>query len=76
VLEQTLRAWLVAGGGPATAADALGVHRHTLRARLRRIAGLLGPGGRDLDDPATRAELWVALSASDQRAARRGAGSV
>jgi purine catabolism regulator len=73
VLEQTLRAYLIASGGLAIAAEALGVHRHTLRARLRRISGLLG---RELDDPDTRAELWVALSASDQRAARRGPGPV
>jgi purine catabolism regulator len=73
VLEQTLRACLVANGGLAAAAGVLGVHRHTLRARLRRIVGLLG---RDLDDPDTRAELWVALSESDQRATRRGAGPV
>ena len=72
-LEQTLRAYLAAHGGLAAASDTLGVHRHTLRARLRRVAGLLG---RDLDDPATRAELWVALEASDPRAVRRGPGPV
>jgi purine catabolism regulator len=72
-LEQTLRAYLAAHGGLAAASGTLGVHRHTLRARLRRVAGLLG---RDLDDPATRAELWVALEASDPRAVRRGPGPV
>ena len=34
------------------------VHRHTLRKRIRRAAELLG---RDVDQPGTRAELWVAL---------------
>jgi purine catabolism regulator len=34
------------------------VHRHTLRKRVRRAEALLG---RDLDEPGTRAELWVAL---------------
>jgi purine catabolism regulator len=58
VLEESLRAYLVAHGALAVAADALGVHRHTLRARLRRIGTTLG---RDLDDPSARAELWVAL---------------
>ncbi|WP_345154423.1 PucR family transcriptional regulator [Nonomuraea rubra] len=37
----------------------------TLRYRMRRVAELLG---RDLDEPGTRAELWLALEA-----ARRGA---
>jgi purine catabolism regulator len=58
VLEESLRAYLVAHGALAVAAEALGVHRHTLRARLRRIGTALG---RDLDDPSARAELWVAL---------------
>jgi purine catabolism regulator len=58
-LIDSLTAYLVAGGGLAEAAEALGVHRHTLRTRLRRVAAVLG---RDLDEMATRAELWVALS--------------
>lgn len=59
VLEESLRAYLVAHGALAVASEALGVHRHTLRARLRRIGTALG---RDLDDPSARAELWVALT--------------
>ncbi|HVH23992.1 MAG TPA: PucR family transcriptional regulator [Pseudonocardia sp.] len=44
------------------AAAALGVHRHTLRNRIRRAAGLLD---RDLGSAAVRAELWVALRLLD-----------
>lgn len=55
----SLRAYLAANGQGEAAARALGVHRHTLRHRMRKAADLLG---RDLDDPAVRAELWVALA--------------
>ena len=41
-----------------TAAADLGVHRHTLRYRMRRVEELLG---RSLDDADLRAELWLAL---------------
>ncbi|WP_344866843.1 helix-turn-helix domain-containing protein [Planomonospora alba] len=58
-LVESLRAYLACNGHWDAAAQRLGVHRHTLRYRMRRVAELLG---RDLDDPATRAELWVALS--------------
>jgi purine catabolism regulator len=58
VLEETLRAYLECGG-LALAADRLGVHRHTLRSRLRRIGDVLR---RNLDDATVRAELWLALS--------------
>ncbi|HEY6796478.1 MAG TPA: PucR family transcriptional regulator ligand-binding domain-containing protein [Kineosporiaceae bacterium] len=60
LLRESLRAYLGAHGALAVAAARLGVHRHTLRARLRRAAALLGE---DLDDVSTRATLWVALSA-------------
>jgi purine catabolism regulator len=36
----------------------MGVHRHTLRKRIRRAEDLLG---RDLGSPGVRAELWLAL---------------
>ena len=58
-LITSLRAYLAANGQGEAAARALGVHRHTLRTRVRRAAELLG---RDLDDPGVRAELWVALA--------------
>lgn len=59
VLIETLRTWLGLHGQTVAAAAAMGVHRHTVRDRLRRSAGLLG---RDLDDPQVRAELWLALT--------------
>jgi len=61
VLIAALHAHLAAHGALAVAAERLGVHRHTLRARLRRAGELLG---RDLDDPTSRADLWVALTAA------------
>ncbi|WP_159940740.1 MULTISPECIES: PucR family transcriptional regulator [unclassified Nocardiopsis] len=57
-LLASLRAYLAAAGRWDAASEALGVHRHTLRYRMRRIRDLL-PG--DLDDPDYRAELWIAL---------------
>ncbi|MEO5873574.1 MAG: PucR family transcriptional regulator [Streptosporangiaceae bacterium] len=59
-LRESLHAYLAANGQGDPAARALGIHRHTLRARMRRAAELLG---RDLDDPGTRAELWLAYAA-------------
>ncbi|WP_344480941.1 PucR family transcriptional regulator [Nonomuraea monospora] len=60
-LVESLRAYLDSNGHWDAAAQRLGVHRHTLRYRMRRAAELLG---RDLDDPGTRAELWLALEAA------------
>ncbi|WP_439674889.1 PucR family transcriptional regulator [Embleya sp. MST-111070] len=54
----SLRAWLARHGQWDAAAGDLGVHRHTLRYRIRRVEEILG---RTLDDPDTRAELWFAL---------------
>jgi purine catabolism regulator len=61
-LVASLRAWLEHNGHWDAAAGALGVHRHTLRSRIRRIEELLG---RDLDAPGVRAELWTALRLLD-----------
>ncbi|TDD88471.1 PucR family transcriptional regulator [Actinomadura darangshiensis] len=58
-LVETVRAYVAANGQGEAAARALGVHRHTLRTRMRKAADLLG---RDPDDPAVRAELWIALA--------------
>ena len=58
-LAATLLAWLTRHGQVDAAAADLGVHRHTVRHRLRRAESLLG---RSLDDPAMRAELYLALT--------------
>jgi len=55
---QTLRAWLAEHGQVDATAQQLGIHRHTVRHRLRRIESVLG---RSLDDPSVRANLWFAL---------------
>jgi purine catabolism regulator len=60
----SLRAWLECHGQCERAAHRLGVHRHTLRHRITRIAALLE---RDLDAPGVRAELWLALEITDYR---------
>ncbi|MFC5831021.1 PucR family transcriptional regulator [Nonomuraea insulae] len=60
-LVESLRAYLDSNGHWDAAAQRLGVHRHTLRYRMRRVADLLG---RDLDDPGVRAELWLAMEAA------------
>ncbi|WP_205730254.1 PucR family transcriptional regulator [Blastococcus sp. TF02-8] len=57
-LVESLRVWLGAHGQWEPAAARLGIHRHTLRKRIRRAEELLG---RDLDSPGVRAELWLAL---------------
>ncbi|MFC6084387.1 PucR family transcriptional regulator [Sphaerisporangium aureirubrum] len=67
-LVESLRAYLACNGHWDAAAQRLGVHRHTLRYRMRRVGELLG---RDLDDPAVRAELWVALSARPRAPLKR-----
>ncbi|MBA2888687.1 PucR family transcriptional regulator [Nonomuraea soli] len=58
-LVESLRAYLASNGHWDNAAQHLGIHRHTLRYRMRRVAELLG---RDLEDAGVRAELWVALA--------------
>ncbi|GAA2226384.1 PucR family transcriptional regulator [Streptomyces amakusaensis] len=57
-LTASLRAWLSRHGQWDAAAADLGVHRHTLRHRMRRVEEILG---RSLDDPDVRMELWLAL---------------
>ncbi|RLU96619.1 PucR family transcriptional regulator [Streptomyces griseocarneus] len=57
-LVASLRAWLARHGQWDAAAADLGVHRHTLRYRMRRVEEILG---RSLDDPDVRMELWLAL---------------
>jgi purine catabolism regulator len=68
-LVETVRAYVAANGQGEAAARALGVHRHTLRARMRKAAEILG---RDPDDPAVRAELWTALAITSSPGDRIG----
>jgi purine catabolism regulator len=60
-LVASLAAWLAHHGQWDAAAADLGVHRHTLRYRMRRVEEILG---RSLDDPDVRMELWLALKAA------------
>ncbi|MET9919031.1 PucR family transcriptional regulator [Streptomyces sp. NPDC059605] len=60
-LVASLRAWLAHHGQWDAAAVDLGVHRHTLRYRMRRVEEILG---RSLDDADVRMELWLALKAT------------
>ena len=60
-LGATLRAWLSGDARIDAAAAALGVHRHTVRARIGHAESLLGM---DLSSFTARAELWAALVAT------------
>lgn len=64
-IERSLTVWLAHHGQTSPAAAELGVHRHTMRARVQTAATLLQ---RDLDDADTRAELWAALRLGAGRA--------
>lgn len=66
-LVASLRAWLSRHGQWDAAAADLGVHRHTLRYRMRRVEEILG---RSLDDPDVRMELWLALKTISAAPAR------
>ncbi|WP_336659998.1 PucR family transcriptional regulator [Leucobacter sp. USHLN153] len=57
-LFATVRAYVSALGNHAATAEALGVHRHTVRSRLARITQLTG---RDLTLPENFLELWMAI---------------
>lgn len=63
-LVVSLRTWLAHHGQWDPSAAALGVHRHTLRHRIRTAEAMLG---RSLDAPGTRGELWFALEVLGQR---------
>lgn len=60
-LVASLTCWLEHHGHWDLASARLGVHRHTLRNRMRKVAEL---SGRDLDSPGVRAEFWLALQVS------------
>lgn len=59
-LVVTTRTWLEHGGQFDATAQALGVHRHTVRSRIALAERLLG---RDLSGFHARADLWAALLA-------------
>lgn len=59
-LVDTVRSWLEHDGSHEATARALGIHRHTVRARVATAGRLLD---RDLATFAARAELWAALRA-------------
>ena len=61
-LVESLRAYIEANGRWAEAAGSLGVHRHTLRYRMRKVEELTG---RDPADAGDRLELWLALRAHE-----------
>lgn len=60
-LVDTVRTWLAHDARIDEAARALGIHRHTVRARVAQAQQLLGI---DLSSFPARAELWAALVAS------------
>lgn len=60
-LERCLRVWLSHDARVEAAASELGIHRHTLRARIAQASQLLGT---DLSTFPARAELWAALLAA------------
>jgi purine catabolism regulator len=61
-LLTTLEVFLTHNAQAVPAAAALGVHRHTLRNRIRKVTELTG---RNLDSPHDRTELWLALKARE-----------
>ena len=58
MLVETVDAWLAHDCSHEATAQALGIHRHTVRARIAQAQRVLG---RDLSSFAARAELWTAL---------------
>ncbi|MBG0718749.1 PucR family transcriptional regulator, partial [Microbacterium sp. 2C] len=60
-LVETVRTWLAHDARIDEAAQALGIHRHTVRARVAQAQRLLGV---DLGSFPARAELWAALVAT------------
>ncbi len=70
-LIDSLTALLESGCRWSEAAGALGVHRHTLRYRMERLAEQTG---RHPDRPQQRMELWLAVKAA-QALATRGAAA-
>lgn len=61
-LVESVRSFIEAGGRWEQGAEGLGVHRHTLRYRVRQAEELLG---RDLTGAEDRLEVWLALKAAE-----------
>lgn len=61
-LVETARTWLEHDAHIDSAAEALGIHRHTMRSRIGLVQQVLGV---DLSGFAARAELWAALRTLD-----------
>jgi len=61
-LVESVRAFIAAGGRWERGAEALGIHRHTLRYRVRQAEQLLN---RDLGSAEDRLEVWLALKAAE-----------
>ncbi|MET9631879.1 PucR family transcriptional regulator [Lentzea sp. NPDC006480] len=57
--RETLKVWLSCHGAWDPAAHQLGIHRHTLKNRVRKAEQALD---RSLESPGLRAELWFALA--------------
>ncbi len=66
-LLDSLTALLESGCRWSEAADTLGIHRHTLRYRMERLAEQTG---RHPDRPQQRMELWLAVKAAQALASR------
>jgi purine catabolism regulator len=61
-LVRSVRAYVAFGGRWEPGAEALGIHRHTLRYRVHQAEELLG---RDLSSPEDQLEIWLALKAAE-----------
>ena len=61
-LVASVRSFVQQGGRWEPGAEALGVHRHTLRYRVHQAEDLLG---RDLSLPENQFEIWLALKAAE-----------
>jgi purine catabolism regulator len=72
-LVESLTALLESGCRWSEAADRLGVHRHTLRYRMERLAEQTG---RHPDRPQERMELWLAVKASQALQTRSSSTSL
>lgn len=57
-LRTTLAVYLQQGSSISLTAETLGIHRHTVRTRVQKIASVCEV---DLDDPVTRAELLLVV---------------